>query len=224
MTREEHDHAIGLAMAATLCLIYTPTGQSTPALERFHTFQDMATRAERLRRRGLLQALGSCAFGRKGSRLCMDKLLTAGFKLCQADADHSKPWRWNHRISGYERRNGPVPGTACRRGGGGCFRRIRTFNEMKSAQPSGEFAEPAPRGARSASSIPDSRDDFLRSSSHSWKEHGKGRKAWSRKGREPHANRQGPSMDLGSDPLDDDLPLPLLNLLREGHDGEVSSI
>jgi hypothetical protein len=67
--------------------------------------------------------------------------------------------------------SGPVPGTARRRRGR-YYRRVGTLSEKRAAQSLSEYDEPAPRAARSASSLPSSWDDIQRSRrGDGWKQH-----------------------------------------------------
>jgi hypothetical protein len=170
-------------------LLYFDAANGKAFAEYFHDYDDMATRAARLVRRRSVYAQKLKAFDRDGSRLGARELLARGDSIC--DAEPQFPYFcWSARnVAGYERRNGPVPGTACHRGGRGYMRRIGTIPEKIQAQricPD----EPAPRGRRSASNIPDSWDDFMRHNDHCWKTQRAGSKSWDRKENERTSNRK----------------------------------
>ena len=105
----------------------------------------------------------------------------AGAALTAGDFNPFLPSYTFRRFSRFASWNGegPVPGTAKRRGGRSYYRRIGTMSERRAAQAFSEYGEPAPRAARSSSYLPNSWDDIQRSRqgngwkrqrSHQWKE------------------------------------------------------
>lgn len=180
--------ALAAASPASLLLFFKAANGQEFA-EYFHDYDDMATRAARLVRRRAACAQNLKVFDRDGSRLGARELLARGDSICDAEA-YFPYYHWRAKdVPGYERRNGPVPGTACRRGGGGYMRRIGTIPEKILAQricPD----EPAPRGRRSAKNIPDSWDDFFRHNDHCWKTQRAGSKSWDRKENKRRSNRK----------------------------------
>ena len=74
---------------------------------------------------------------------------------------------------------GPVPGTACRRGGYGSFRDIQTHaqNRMNALVAREDGEVPARLKRRK---LPTAWDDLQRRSTKTWKDQRKGRKAWQR--------------------------------------------
>lgn len=116
------------------------------------------------------------AFSAKGHLMHLPSLLGLAARLSQSGAGPSRYWRWRWGTWNGE---GPVPGTACRRGGYGTFRNIQTHaqNRMHAlvVQSDGEVAARAKRRK-----LPTAWDDFVRRSTPTWKDQRKGRKAWDR--------------------------------------------
>ena len=104
-----------------------------------------------------------------------------GAVLTAGDFNDLLPAYKSRRLSRFATWNGqgPVPGTAKRRGGRHYFRRIGTLPERRAAQDFTAYGEPLPRAARSSANIPNSWDDishsrqgngWKRQRDHQWKE------------------------------------------------------
>lgn len=162
---------------------------------------DLALYIDALARRKDSRLGASRAHDPDGSPLPIAELIAEGSMLSERLND-SRRWYFFTRLgTHYERRTHPIPGTACRRGGGGCHRRIATQAERSMAQPV-DPDEPSPRGRRSTAMIPNAWDDLMRSYSRSWKQHGKRAKPWNDSPKRPTAAKRLFSME-NDDELDD---------------------
>ena len=143
----------------------------------FHDEQTLWIACARLARKGLLVWR---AFDNSGIALDQARLIRLGKRSLALLAKRPR-YVWIDHHVGYERRTGPVAGTACRRGGpSGCHRRMRTFPERRLAQEGFDPAEPATRSKRSVSNLPNPWDDFARCNPTGWKASWRGKKNWDR--------------------------------------------
>lgn len=116
------------------------------------------------------------AFSVNGHLMHLPSLLGLAFNLGKIDRRAGR--YWNLRFGAWNG-VGPVPGTACSRGGGGSFRNIKTYGEIRlNALVVDEDGEVQARSRRR--NLPTAWEDFQRRSAKSWKEQRKGRKAWQR--------------------------------------------
>lgn len=119
-------------------------------------------------------ALYQKAFSPRGGTLPIDELVTYGKRL-----SGERGFFWIKRVHTFRR--GPVEGIRKWRGGSGYYRTFSNQGErQKNAGILADEGEVWPRAARQASNLPDSRDDYHRSSQRSWKSQHKGVKSWNR--------------------------------------------